>query len=62
MVTRYFGERVTRNEDNRLLTGRALFVDDVELPRMLHAAFVRSPHAHARIRRIDTAQARRHSA
>ena len=59
MVTRYIGERITRNEDRRLLTGRALFVDDVELPQMLHAAFVRSPHAHARILRIDTAAARR---
>src|SRR5882672_12664955 len=58
MVTRYIGERITRNEDRRLLTGQALFVDDVELPRMLHAAFVRSPHAHARILRIDTAAAR----
>jgi carbon-monoxide dehydrogenase large subunit len=59
MVTRYIGERITRNEDSRLLTGQALFVDDVELPRMLHAAFVRSPHAHARVLRIDTAAARR---
>jgi xanthine dehydrogenase molybdopterin-binding subunit B len=59
MTTRYIGERVKRNEDNRLLTGEALFVDDVELPRMLHAVLVRSPHAHARILRIDTAAARR---
>ncbi len=58
MTTRYFGERVQRNEDERLLTGRALFVDDVELPGMLHAAFLRSPHAHARIRSIDVAAAR----
>ena len=59
MTTRYFGERVQRNEDERLLTGRALFVDDVELPGMLHAAFLRSPHAHARIRAIDVSAARR---
>jgi carbon-monoxide dehydrogenase large subunit len=58
MTTRYFGSRVQRNEDERLLTGRALFVDDVELPGMLHAAFLRSPHAHARIRAIDVARAR----
>jgi aerobic carbon-monoxide dehydrogenase large subunit len=57
MTTRYFGQPVPRNEDARLLTGRALFVDDVELPGMLHAAFVRSPHAHARIRAIDVAAA-----
>jgi carbon-monoxide dehydrogenase large subunit len=59
MTTRYIGERVKRNEDNRLLTGEALFVDDVELPRMLHAVVVRSPHAHARILRIDSIAARR---
>jgi carbon-monoxide dehydrogenase large subunit len=59
MVTRYIGERITRNEDSRLLTGRALFVDDVALPQMLHAAFVRSPHAHARILGIDAAAALR---
>jgi aerobic carbon-monoxide dehydrogenase large subunit len=57
MTTRYFGARVQRNEDARLLTGRALFVDDVELPGMLHAAFLRSPHAHARIRSIDVSAA-----
>lgn len=55
--TRYFGERIRRNEDPRLLTGQALFVDDVDLPNMGHAAFVRSPHAHARILSIDTAGA-----
>ncbi len=53
MATRYFGERIKRNEDPRLLTGRALFVDDVKLSNMAHAAFVRSPHAHARIKSID---------
>ena len=58
MVTRYFGARITRNEDARLLTGQALFVDDVELPGMLHVAFLRSPHAHARIAR-DRRLARR---
>jgi aerobic carbon-monoxide dehydrogenase large subunit len=59
MTTRYFGARVQRNEDARLLTGRALFVDDVELPGMLHAAFLRSPHAHARIRTVDVSAALR---
>ena len=48
MSTRQFGAPVKRNEDARLLAGRAQFVDDVSLPGMLHAAFVRSPHAHAR--------------
>jgi len=60
MATRYFGERITRNEDPRLLTGRALFIDDVELPGMLHAAFLRSIHAHARLRGIDVSGARQH--
>lgn len=53
MATRYFGEPIKRNEDPRLLTGRALFVDDVHLPNMVHAAFVRSPYAHARIKGVD---------
>jgi carbon-monoxide dehydrogenase large subunit len=49
---------VKRVEDPRLLRGRGRYVDDVVLPRMVHAAFVRSPHAHARVRAIDTAAAR----
>ncbi len=59
MTTRYFGERIKRNEDPRLLTGQGLYVDDVDLPHMLHAAFLRSPYAHARIKRIDVSQALR---
>jgi carbon-monoxide dehydrogenase large subunit len=58
MTTRTFGERIKRNEDPRLLTGKALFVDDVALPNMAHAAFLRSPHAHARILSIDCTQAK----
>jgi len=58
MATRYFGAPIKRNEDPKLLAGQALFVDDVELPGMLHAAFLRSPYAHARIRRIDASHAR----
>jgi carbon-monoxide dehydrogenase large subunit len=52
------GKRVKRVEDPRLLTGGALFVDDVDLPNMLHAAFFRSDYAHARIKNIDTSQAK----
>src|SRR5215813_9503300 len=59
MATRYFGERIKRNEDPRLLTGQGLYVDDVDLPNMLHVAFVRSPYAHARINNIDVSQALR---
>jgi CO/xanthine dehydrogenase Mo-binding subunit len=58
MSTRSFGARVRRNEDPHLLTGRALFVDDVQLPGMLHVAFLRSPHAHARLGAIDVSRAR----
>ena len=58
MSPQFFGQRIKRNEDPRLLTGQALFVDDVDLPGMLHVAFVRSPYAHARILRVDTSAAR----
>jgi len=58
VTTRSFGAPIKRNEDARLLSGQALFVDDVELPGMLHAAFLRSNVAHARIRSIDVAAAR----
>ena len=47
------GQRVRRKEDPRLLRGRGTYLHDVALPRMLHLAFVRSPHAHAAVRRID---------
>jgi len=57
MATRYFGASVKRNEDPKLLTGQALFVDDVELPGLLHAAFYRSAYAHALIKRIDVSRA-----
>jgi carbon-monoxide dehydrogenase large subunit len=50
---KHFGARVTRTEDPALLTGQARYVDDIKLPGTLHACFVRSPHAHARIRAID---------
>src|SRR3990172_3331906 len=58
MTTQFFGERITRNEDPRLLTGQALFTDDVDLPNMAHVAFLRSPYAHARIKSIDVTRAR----
>jgi carbon-monoxide dehydrogenase large subunit len=57
MGVKQFGARVTRLEDDALLSGRGRFVDDVKLPNMLHACFVRSPHAHARIRGIDISAA-----
>jgi aerobic carbon-monoxide dehydrogenase large subunit len=58
-MTASTGTRLARNEDRRLLTGRALFVDDVQLPDMLHAAFLRSDHAHGVLRGVDAEAARR---
>jgi carbon-monoxide dehydrogenase large subunit len=57
MGARHFGARVARLEDPALLTGAGRFVDDVKLPGALHACFVRSPHAHAKIRSIDATAA-----
>lgn len=56
-TARYAGTRVPRVEDSRLLTGHGTYVDDVMRPGMLHACFVRSPFAHARINSIDTSGA-----
>jgi aerobic carbon-monoxide dehydrogenase large subunit len=58
MGIKFFGARVKRLEDPALLRGRGRFVDDVHLPGMLHAAFVRSPHAHARLRTVRAERAR----
>src|SRR4030095_7811215 len=57
---RLFGKSIKRREDPRFITGQGRYVDDLKLPGMTYAAFVRSPHAHARIRKIDTAAASRH--
>src|SRR5215831_15584831 len=54
----YTGQSVKRFEDPRLLTGQGTFLDDITFPGMLHAAVLRSPHAHAHITSIDTAAAR----
>ncbi|WP_372364558.1 molybdopterin cofactor-binding domain-containing protein [Candidatus Uabimicrobium sp. HlEnr_7] len=59
MATRYFGQRIRRNEDPRLLTGQALFTDDVNLPNMLHVAFYRSDYAHGKIISINTEEAKK---
>ena len=53
------GARLKRLDDPRILTGRGRYVDDVTLPRMVHVAFVRSAHAHARLTRVDVEAARR---
>jgi carbon-monoxide dehydrogenase large subunit len=59
MTKKFIGKRILRNEDPRLLTGQALFVDDVDIHGMLHAAFLRSDYAHARLKSIDVSAARR---
>ncbi|RWL08497.1 MAG: xanthine dehydrogenase family protein molybdopterin-binding subunit [Mesorhizobium sp.] len=51
------GARVARKEDKRFITGAGRYVDDMVVPGMKHAAFVRSPHAHAEIKKIDVAKA-----
>jgi aerobic carbon-monoxide dehydrogenase large subunit len=55
----YIGQPIKRFEDPRLLAGRGTFVDDLQLPDMLYAVVLRSPHAHARIGAIDASAARR---
>jgi len=57
MSGKSIGARVLRTEDARLLTGKGAFVDDISLPGMLHASFVRASFAHARIRGIDSTAA-----
>jgi carbon-monoxide dehydrogenase large subunit len=59
MSTRIFGSGIRRREDPRLITGAGTYTDDLALPGMAHAAMLRSPHAHARIARIDTSRASR---
>ncbi len=57
MSTRVFGSAIKRREDPRLITGEAKYLDDIQLPGMLHAAILRSPYAHAKIKSIDTKKA-----
>ena len=58
MSAKVFGSGIRRREDPRLITGTATYTDDIILPGMVHAAILRSPHAHARIKRIETSRAR----
>ena len=52
------GQPVRRHEDLRLITGQGRYTDDINVSGVQHAVFVRSPHAHARIKSIDTAEAK----
>jgi carbon-monoxide dehydrogenase large subunit len=55
----YIGESVPRPNAQRLLQGRGAFTDDLRFPRLAHVAFFRSPHAHARIQKLDLSNARK---
>ena len=57
MASRILGSGIKRREDPRLITGQARYTDDFALPGMVYMSVVRSPYAHARIRRIDTKEA-----
>jgi carbon-monoxide dehydrogenase large subunit len=58
-VTKFgIGQPVPRLEDPRFITGRGRYVDDIELPRLCHGVMVMSPHAHARIKRVEATKAR----
>src|SRR5262245_19765657 len=59
MASKLLGAQVKRKEDPRLITGSSQYVADIAMPGLGHVAFVRSPHAHARIRGIDGAAALR---
>ncbi len=59
-MTTVLGTAVKRREDPRLITGEAKYLDDLQLPGMLHAAILRSPYAHARIKHINVDKARQH--
>jgi carbon-monoxide dehydrogenase large subunit len=52
------GQSVKRKEDVRFLTGAGQYTDDITLPRQTYAVFVRSPHAHAKVRKVDTSRAK----
>jgi carbon-monoxide dehydrogenase large subunit len=52
------GSAVKRKEDHRFITGQGRYTDDINRPGQAHAYFLRSPHAHAKIKSIDAAEAR----
>src|SRR3972149_11019836 len=54
---KWVGTSVLRHEDSRLLTGHGCFVDDIKLSNLHHAAILRSPYAHARIKSVDLSKA-----
>ena len=59
-MSKYIGQPIRRREDDRFITGKGKYTDDIVLPNMTHLAFVRSPYAHAKIVSIDTTEASSH--
>src|SRR3954466_6635106 len=59
MSTSLIGARVQRKEDYRFLTGSGQYTDDIALPHQTYAAFVRSPHAHASLKKVSTEKAKK---
>ncbi|MSO69695.1 MAG: xanthine dehydrogenase family protein molybdopterin-binding subunit, partial [Alphaproteobacteria bacterium] len=57
--TNWVGKKFSRKEDHRLITGKGKYLADLSMPGMLHIVFVRSEHAHARIKSIDVSAARK---
>src|SRR5881394_1881961 len=55
--SKWVGQPIRRKEENRLVSGKGIFVDDEKMPGMLHIKFVRSSYAHARITRVDVSKA-----
>ena len=51
------GASVVRKEDRRFITGKGRYVDDIKIVGLTHAHFIRSPHAHAKVKSIDTSAA-----
>jgi len=62
LSAKYIGRPVPRKEDRRFITGRGRFIEDINLPGMLFAAFLRSPYAHARITSVDVSRALKYGA
>src|SRR5258708_20211711 len=58
---KWVGQPIRRKEENRLVSGRGIFVDDEKMPGMLHIKFVRSSYAHAKITRVDVSKAEKFS-
>ena len=57
-MAKFVGASVKRKEDNRFITGKGRFTDDIQLLNMTYVSIIRSPHAHAKIKSIDISAAK----